>query len=300
MFEISLLCPQERVETLSDALDALDALSVSVEDADAQTDAERALFGEPGMPPPQDGWQRSRIQALFPTEALAQEAAALLVAQDFFADCEILGVTAVPDQDWVRLTQSQFAPVEITPSFWIVPTWHEPPAQAERLIRLDPGLAFGTGTHPTTRMCLRWIAGRGEAATTVADPLGRTLDYGCGSGILAIGAAKHGAVDIDAVDIDDAAVQSTLLNAEANHVQLKAGLPEQAQGRYQTVLANILATPLKVLAPLLCAYVAPGGSLVLAGILERQEDELKAAYAPYAALQVSDREDGWILMTAQF
>jgi len=300
MFEISLLCPQERVETLSDALDALDALSVSVEDADAQTDAERALFGEPGMPPPQDGWQRSRIQALFPTEALAQEAAALLVAQDFFAGCEILGVTAVPDQDWVRLTQSQFAPVEITPSFWIVPTWHEPPAQAERLIRLDPGLAFGTGTHPTTRMCLRWIAGRGEAATTVADPLGRTLDYGCGSGILAIGAAKHGAVDIDAVDIDDAAVQSTLLNAEANHVQLKAGLPEQAQGRYQTVLANILATPLKVLAPLLCAYVAPGGSLVLAGILERQEDELKAAYAPYAALQVSDREDGWILMTAQF
>ncbi|APW39714.1 ribosomal protein L11 methyltransferase [Rhodoferax koreense] len=298
MFEITLLCPQDRVETLSDALDALDALSVSVEDADAQTDAERALFGEPGMPPPQDGWQRSRIQALFAEEAQAREAAALLQAQDFFNGCRILGVAAVPDQDWVRLTQAQFAPVEITPSFWIVPTWHEPPAQAERLIRLDPGLAFGTGTHPTTRMCLRWIARQGENASA-ADPLGRTLDYGCGSGILAIGAAKHGAVDIDAVDIDDAAVQSTVLNAEANHVQLNAGLPERAQGRYQTVLANILATPLKVLAPLLCAYVAPGGSLVLAGILERQEDELKAAYAPYAALQVADREDGWILMTAQ-
>jgi ribosomal protein L11 methyltransferase len=298
MFELSLLCPQERVETLSDALDALDALSVSVEDADAQTDAERALFGEPGMPPPQDGWQRSRIQALFSSEALAREAATLLAAQDFFADCQLLGVAAVPDQDWVRLTQSQFAPVEITPSFWIVPTWHEPPAAAERTIRLDPGLAFGTGTHPTTRMCLRWIARQGEGAT-VADPLGRTLDYGCGSGILAIGAAKFGARDIDAVDIDEAAVQSTLLNAEANGVALKAGLPDQAGGRYQTVLANILATPLKVLAPLLCAYVAPGGSLVLAGILERQEDELKAAYAPYAALQVSDREDGWILMTAR-
>lgn len=298
MFEISLLCPQDRVETLSDALDALDALSVSVEDADAQTDAERALFGEPGMPPPQDGWQRSRIQALFAEEALAREAAELLRAQDFFDGCEILAVTVVPDQDWVRLTQSQFAPVEITPSFWIVPTWHEPPAQAKRLIRLDPGLAFGTGTHPTTRMCLRWIARQGEAST-LADPLGRTLDYGCGSGILAIGAAKHGATDIDAVDIDDAAVQSTVLNADANHVKLNAGLPERAQGRYQTVLANILATPLKVLAPLLCAYVAPGGSLVLAGILERQEDELKAAYAPYAALQVADREDGWILMTAK-
>ena len=298
MFEVSLLCPQERVETLSDALDALDALSVSVEDADAQTDAERALFGEPGMPPPQDGWQRSRIQALFATEAEAGEAASLLVAQDFFADCQLLGVAAVPDQDWVRLTQSQFTPVEITPSFWIVPTWHEPPAEALRSIRLDPGLAFGTGTHPTTRMCLRGIARRGEAPA-VPDPLGRTLDYGCGSGILAIGAAKFGAVDIDAVDIDEAAVESTRLNAEANGVVLKSGLPDAAGGRYQTVLANILATPLKVLAPLLCAYVAPGGSLVLAGILERQEDELKAAYAPYAALQVSDREDGWILMTAQ-
>ncbi|MDB5851234.1 MAG: ribosomal protein methyltransferase [Rhodoferax sp.] len=298
MFELRLLCPEGRVEPVGDALEALDALSLSVEDADAQTDAERALFGEPGMPPPQDGWQRSRIQALFNTEALAQEAATLLLAQDFFADCQVLGVAAVPDQDWVRLTQSQFTPVEITPSFWIVPTWHEPPARAVRSIRLDPGLAFGTGTHPTTRMCLRWIARRGEAAS-VPDPLGRTLDYGCGSGILAIGAAKFGAVDIDAVDIDDAAVQSTQLNAEANGVTLKAGLPDQAGGRYQTVLANILATPLKVLAPLLCAYVAPGGSLVLAGILERQEDELKAAYAPYAALEVSDREDGWILMTAR-
>lgn len=298
MFEISLLCPQDRVETLSDALDALDALSVSVEDADAQTDAERALFGEPGMPPPQDGWQRSRLQALFGTESQAQEAVALLIAQDFFADCQSLGVKAVPDQDWVRLTQSQFTPVEITPSFWIVPTWHEPPAQALRLIRLDPGLAFGTGTHPTTRMCLRWIARQGESAVGV-DPLGRVLDYGCGSGILAIGAAKHGATDIDAVDIDEAAVQSTRLNAEANGVQLRAGLPEQAAGRYQTVLANILATPLKVLAPLLSSYVAAGGALVLAGILERQADELKAAYAPFAALDVSDSEDGWILMTAR-
>jgi ribosomal protein L11 methyltransferase len=293
MFEISLMCPQDRVETVSDALDALDALSVSVEDADAQTDAEQALFGEPGMPPPKDGWQRSRIQALFATEALARDAAGVLAAQDFFVGCDLLGIVPVPEQDWVRLTQSQFTPVDITPEFWIVPTWHEPPAQATRVIRLDPGLAFGTGTHPTTRMCLRWIA-RQDAGALV-----RVLDYGCGSGILAIGAAKFGATDIDAVDIDDAAVQSTVLNAHANHVQLKAGLPDQAQGVYGTVLANILATPLKVLAPLLCAHVAPGGALVLAGILERQTDELKAAYAPYAALEVSDSEDGWVLMTAR-
>ncbi|WP_287744175.1 50S ribosomal protein L11 methyltransferase [Diaphorobacter sp.] len=296
MFELNLLCPEERVETVSDALDALEALSVSVEDADAHTDAEQALFGEPGMPAPREGWQRSRITALFPTQEAAEEARQLLQAQDFFEGCIVQGVNVVQEQDWVRLTQSQFAPVDITTDFWIVPTWHEMPAAARRSIRLDPGLAFGTGTHPTTRMCLRWIAKHGDAA---GQALGRVLDYGCGSGILAIGAAKFGATEIDAVDIDTAAVESTRQNAQANGVQVNAGLPERAQGQYQTVLANILATPLKVLAPLLSGHVAQGGHLVLAGILERQADELQEAYAPWLQLQVSDREDGWILMTAR-
>ena len=292
MFELGLVCPEDRVELLGEALEALDALSVSVEDADAQTPAEQALFGEPGMPPPKEGWQRSRVVALFASEAAAREASDLLRAQDFFAGCALLGVSQLPDQDWVRLTQAQFEPVEITPDFWIVPTWHAVPEQARRIIRLDPGLAFGTGTHPTTRMCLRWIARQRGMP-------GRVLDYGCGSGILAIGAARYGAQDIDAVDSDEAAVESTRLNADANSVRLNAGLPDTARGTYQTVLANILATPLKVLAPLLCAHVAEGGALVLAGILERQADELKAAYAPYMALEVEDREDGWILMTAR-
>ena len=293
MFELNLLCPEDRVETISEALDALDALSVSVEDADAQTEAEQALFGEPGMPPPKEGWQRSRVQALFPTEEAAQQAQALLQLQDFFADCTVLGMHAVPEQDWVRITQSQFAPVEITPEFWIVPSWHEMPPQAQTSIRLDPGLAFGTGTHPTTRMCLKWIARQPEGG------LGRTLDYGCGSGILAIGAAKFGATQIDAVDIDPAAVESTQYNAQVNEVTVASGLPDVADGgNSDTVLANILATPLKVLAPLLCGRVAAGGALVLAGILERQADELKEAYAPYLQLEVADSEDGWILMTA--
>jgi len=291
MFELSLLCPEDRVDLLSDALDALDALSVSVEDADAQTPAEQALFGEPGMPPPKEGWKRSRIVALFAQETEAKDASRLLALQDFFADSQVLGIQPVADQDWVRLTQSQFAPVEVTPEFWIVPTWHEPPEQAQKVIRLDPGLAFGTGTHPTTRMCLRWIATHDVANQ-------RVLDYGCGSGILAIGAALYGANTIDAVDIDDAAVTATVLNADANNVRLNAGLPDKAHGHYQTVLANILATPLKVLAPLLRSHVAAGGNLVLAGILERQAQELKDAYAPYCTLQVSDSEDGWILMTA--
>jgi ribosomal protein L11 methyltransferase len=290
MFELRLMCPESRVEAVSEALDALDALSVSVEDADAQTDAEVALFGEPGMPAPKDGWQRSRLTALFSEQSAAAEAAALLQAQDFFDGCEVLGTSAVPDQDWVRLTQSQFAPVDITPTFWIVPTWHALPEAAREVIRLDPGLAFGTGTHPTTRMCLRWIAMHPMPA--------QVLDYGCGSGILAIAAAKFGATQVMAVDIDPAAVESTDLNASANAVTIGAGLPDQAQGQYGVVLANILASPLKVLAPLLCAHVAPGGRLVLAGILERQADELKQAYAPYCQLEVSDAQEGWVLMTA--
>lgn len=290
MFELSLLCPEDQVEHLSDALEALDAQSVGVEDADAQTDAEQALFGEPGLPPPKHGWQRSYLRALFADADVARQAAELLQVQDFFTDCRVLGVTEVADQDWVRLTQSQFTPVEITPEFWIVPSWHAPPAQARQIIRLDPGLAFGTGTHPTTRMCLRWIAAHPQP--------GRVLDYGCGSGILAIGAARFGAEQVFAVDIDPAAIEATRLNAASNAAEVLVGAPEQASGVFDVVLANILATPLKVLAPLLCARVAPAGHLVLAGILERQTQELIQAYAPHCRLEVADQEDGWVLLAA--
>jgi len=294
LHELVLVCREDDVETVSDALMEIDALAVSVEDADADTDVEQALFGEPGMPAPKAGWQRSAVKALFNTEAEATEAVTLLLAQDWAADVHVQTIQQIEEQDWVRLTQSQFAPVDITPNFWIVPSWHEAPAAATTIMRLDPGLAFGTGTHPTTRMCLRWIAHHADAAKG----WDRVLDYGCGSGILAIGAALFGARGIDAVDIDPAAVTSTLANAEANGVTLNAGLPDAARGAYPLVLANILATPLKLLAPLLCGHMAKGAHLVLAGILERQAEELQAAYAPWVQLEVSDREDGWILMTA--
>lgn len=292
MFELRLIAPEDRVEALCEALDALDALSVSVEDADADTQAERALFGEPGMPAPAAGWARSTLAALFASDAAARDAARLLAVQDFYEGAQLLSLAAVSEQDWVRLTQSQFAPVQVTPGFWIVPTWHEVPADAARVMRLDPGLAFGTGTHPTTQMCLRWIASQ-----PMQDR--RVLDYGCGSGILAIGAALHGAPRPDAVDIDPAAVAATQANAQANGVQVHAGLPGLEQGRYDVVLANILASPLKVLAPLLCEHVAAGGSLVLAGVLERQLQELQQAYAPWLPLQAADVQEGWVLLTAQ-
>ena len=297
MHELVLRVGQELVEPVSDNLmDELGALSVSVEDADAGTASERAQFGEPDMPPPLPGWDRSTLRALFEDEAAADAAAAALLSHAEWSDLHLQSLRGLVDQDWVRITQAQFTPVEVTPDFWIVPSWHEPPAAAQGFIRLDPGLAFGTGTHPTTRMCLRWIA---THADTMAG--NRTLDYGCGSGILAIGAALFGAASVTAVDIDPAAVQATSDNAAANGVVLEQGLPQRAGapcGAYALVLANILATPLKLLAPLLSAHVAPAGHLVLAGILERQADELKHAYAPGLALEVTDREDGWILMIA--
>jgi len=278
MFELVLLAPENSVENVTDALiDELDALSVSVEDADVGTAAEQALFGEPGMPAPIAGWQRSVVRALFADDTAATSAATLLLAQNWTQGVHVQAIRPVPEQDWVRLTQSQFA-------------------GAARVIRLDPGLAFGTGTHPTTRMCLRWTAQQPASRTSRWQ---RVLDYGCGSGILAIGAALHGATGIDAVDIDPAAVESTRANALANGVHLNCGLPEASNGEYALVLANILATPLRLLAPLLCACVENDGDIVLAGILERQADELKAAYAPWLALQIADAEDGWILMTAR-
>ena len=289
MFELRLQCPQDQVELISDALMALDALSVSVEDADAHTEQEQALFGEPGMPPPAAGWLRSEVIALFDSEDRAQQAGQIISLQDFFATSQVLGIQHVAEQDWVRLTQSQFEPVPITDDFWVVPSWHEPPEQAKWVLRLDPGLAFGTGTHPTTRMCLRWIA-------THAPVSQRVLDYGCGSGILAIGAAMVGAAPVDAVDIDPEAVKAALANAIYNHVSINVGLPDLASGTYPLVVANILAAPLKVLAPLLCAHIAPGGQLLLAGILERQVEDIQLAYQPFISLQVADSLDGWVLM----
>jgi ribosomal protein L11 methyltransferase len=299
MVELLLLAAQGEVERLSDVL-AMEAgaLSVSIEDADAGTPAEQALFGEPDLPAPEEAWHRTRLAALFSDDDTAAAAAAFVLAQHWTGGVEVHAIRPVPDQDWVRLTQSQFAPVAITPDFWIVPSWHAPPAAARQVLRLDPGMAFGTGTHPTTRMCLRWIARHASDLHGA-----RVLDYGCGSGILAIGAALFSATAIDAVDIDPAAVQSTRDNARTNQATgIRAGSPELAGtpcGAYPVVLANILATPLKLLAPLLSAHVAPGGRLVLAGILERQAEELQAAYAPTLRLEIDALDDGWILMTAQ-
>ncbi len=304
MVEWTVCCNEAQVEGVCDALDALQCLSASVEDADAQTDAERALFGEPGMPAPAEAWQRSKVRALFADATQAEIARAALADRALAEVWQDLGIAVVPEQDWVRLTQSQFSPVHIANEFWIVPSWHEAPARAKTVMRLDPGLAFGTGTHPTTHMCLQWLAGPEFGHTLAHSQPTRVLDYGCGSGVLAIAAGLiaqscGAAVQIDAVDLDTAAIKATADNARTNRVNLNPGEVSTVTGRYDVVLANILATPLKVLAPLLCARLDRGGHLILAGILERQAEDLQEAYRPWVDLEVSNEQDGWILMTAR-
>lgn len=291
--EVAIPVDAQQAEALSDALLELGALSVSVEDRFADTAQEQALYGEPGMPAPQPAWAQSLLRALFADEAQADAALAALLAAQALPDLRGVQQTVVPEQDWVRLTQSQFQPVSIDDALWIVPSWHTPPETSAPVIRLDPGLAFGTGTHPTTRLCLQWL---------LRQPLqGRSvLDYGCGSGILAIAAARLGAARVVGVDIDPDAVDTTAANAQANGVRVEAGLPDSVAGaRFDVLVANILSAPLKLLAPVLAAHLVPGGAIALSGILERQADELIAAYAPYASVQVERALDGWVCLAGQ-
>ncbi len=296
MHALTLLVPAPAVEAVCDLLcDELDALSASIEDADAGSEIEQPVFDEPGIDST-SLWQRARISALFADEAAATAAAAALAAGSGDASIRIESISAVGEHDWVRLTQAQFGPCAITPAFWIVPTWSEVPPEARQVIRLDPGRAFGTGTHPTTRMCLRWIAAHGRVDGVAWR---RVLDYGCGSGVLAIAARQFGARQVDAVDIDPAAIEATRANALANGVTIDAGTPDDAVGPYQLVVANILAAPLKLLAPVLSALLDADAHLVLSGVLARQAEELRAAYAPWLDLDVAARDEGWILLVGK-
>ncbi len=291
--ELTIPADEARAEALSDALLDAGALSVAVEDRAAGTDAEQALFGEPGLPAPRQAWHASLVRALFADEAAADAALLALLRDGRLDDLEGVRQDDVAEQDWVRLTQSQFQPVCVAQRLWIVPSWHQAPAGADCVIRLDPGLAFGTGTHPTTQLCLEWLLRHAPLHGL------EVLDYGCGSGILAIGAALLGAAAVDAVDIDPAAVDAARDNAARNAVTLRRcchvdALPAQ---RFDVVLANILASPLRLLAPMLAARCKPGGQLVLSGILERQADALIAVYAPYAALRRDGVRDGWVCLS---
>jgi ribosomal protein L11 methyltransferase len=284
---------RDDAEALSDALMALGALSVSIEDADADTPDEQPVFGEPGMLAGPRTWQHSRIIALLSPE---QDPGVLLsaAANELGLTVPTFTTREVADQDWVRLTQSQFEPIPVGERIWVVPSWHQAPDPSALILELDPGLAFGTGSHPTTRLCMEWI----EQQVTAGD---NVLDYGCGSGILAILACKCAAGDVTGIDIDPLAVETANDNAERNRVAgpaLRFGLPDDCpEQQFDVVVANILSNPLKVLAAMLCARVKPGGKMALSGVLARQAEEVAAAYAPWIALQVWREHEGWVCLS---
>jgi ribosomal protein L11 methyltransferase len=285
----SFLTDAAKAEPLCDALLEGGALSASIEDADAGTPAEKPHFGEPGMAA--TAWARSRVIALFEEDAPVTRILTEAACAQNLAPLPEFTLARVEEENWVQLTQAQFDPIQISPRLWIVPSWHENPDPSAISLRLDPGMAFGTGSHPTTRLCLEWL----EKTLVPGQSL---LDYGCGSGILAIAAAKLGATLVTGVDIDPQAIDAARANAQKNGVAVQFEDPAvPLAGEYDLVIANILANPLRLLAAALVAHVRPGGRLALSGILAEQAQEIMAVYAPWLALAVADCREGWVCLS---
>ena len=286
---VSFLTDASHAESMCDALLEAGALAASIEDADAGTPDEQPQFGEPGsVNSPR--WIHSRVVALLEPDADVPALLAEACAAIGLARVPAWAAEAVAEQNWVQLTQSQFDPIRVSQRLWIVPSWHDAPDPAAVNLVLDPGMAFGTGSHPTTRLCLEWLERNVAEGCSV-------LDYGCGSGILAIAAARLGAGRVAGVDIDPQAVDAARANAERNRVTAvfaESTLPVAAE--YDLVVANILSNPLRVLAPAICAHVRSGGRLALSGILREQADEIRAIYAPWVPLEVADVREDWVCL----
>ena len=295
LIELTISIGEQHAEALADALLEAGAASVAIEDAQAETADEQPLFGEPGGEPERLAWHVSRLRILAnpdKADTLVHDAAAQLG----IALPAVERRTEIADSDWVRTTQAQFPPIPIGRRLWIVPSWHVAPDPDALVIRLDPGVAFGTGTHATTRLCLAWLDEHNISNA-------RVLDYGCGSGILAIAAARFGAGEVVGTDIDPQALLAARANSEANSIAARYTEPSAlAAGTFDIVLANILSNPLKLLAPALLARVAPGGALVLSGVLERQADDVIATYASTGSgIRLSSWrcEDGWVCLAGR-
>ena len=293
--ELVFTVSEDLAEDLGDALMELGALSISVSDAAADTESEKPLYGEPGLTPDRQAWEQSQVIALFDEQGLsAEEISAALTEAGFQINAPT--ERSVEEQDWVRLTQSQFEPIQVGQRLWVVPSWHDAPNDPNAVcLAVDPGLAFGTGSHPTTKLCMQWLEEHPDLASKTL------LDYGCGSGILAIAAKRLGCGDALGVDIDPQAVISAKDNALRNEVIVDFRLPEEdsTHSQHDVVVANILANPLQVLAPALCQRIAPNGHIVLSGILERQAQEVIATYQPWIQLHVWRECDGWVCLTGQ-
>ena len=288
---VDLVVDGARAEALADALEEEGALSTEISDADAGTAAEHAVFGEPGGETAP--WPRARVRALFGVDANASRAVDAALAATEIDSLAGASIDRLEDADWVSLTQKQFEPIRAGQRLWIVPTWHAPPDAGAVNIVLDPGAAFGTGSHPTTRLCLEWLERNVEPGDAV-------LDYGCGSGVLAIAALKLGAARAVAVDVDPQALEAARYNSERNGVHLELIDAHRAfRGEARLTVANILANPLRMLAPVIASHTVAGGSIALSGILEEQASEVIAAYAPWARLEIAARDAPWVLLAGR-
>ena len=285
---VGLVVPGTHAEMLAEALEAEGAISTDIADADAGTADESPLFGEPGADSPP--WRRCRLTALFTADFAVDAALDRALEASGAPTLAAASIDRLEDADWVAQTQRQFAPIRAGERLWIVPTWHEAPDPSAVNVVLDPGAAFGTGSHPTTRLCLAWLEREVRAGDTV-------LDYGCGSGILAIAALKLGAAQAFGIDVDPLALEAARYNARRNAVALDVHDAREALPRAARItVANILANPLRMLAPVICAHTEPGGRIALSGILEEQAEGVVAAYRDGAALEVAGREGGWVLL----
>ena len=283
--QVNLVVPSQHAELLSDELMEVGALSTAIEDAYAGTDKEQPIFDEPNEPSAEI-WEQSLIIAMFDADTDVDAAVALL-PENMRPVKDAYTVTSVADQDWVKLTQSQFDPIHVSERLWITPTWHEAPTDGSINIELDPGLAFGTGSHPTTFLCLRWLDANMPQGAAI-------LDYGCGSGILAITAAKLGAGKVVGVDIDKQAIRASHDNAAQNQVSIEVYLPDaQPEGQFDVVVANILANPLRMLGQMLAGRVKTDGQIVLSGILAEQVEEISALYQQWFDMKPATIQDGW-------
>jgi len=275
-------------EALADALEGEGAVSTDLADADAGTAHESPVFGEPGAEVAP--WPRCRVTALFPADADVDRAIGRALEATDAPALDAASIDRLEDSDWVAQTQRQFAPIRAGERLWIVPTWHEAPDASAINVVLDPGAAFGTGSHPTTRLCLEWLEREVRAGDTI-------LDYGCGSGILAIAAMKLGAARAFGVDVDPLALEAARYNAQRNAVALAVfDARDPLPGQARVTVANILANPLRMLAPVICGHTHSGGRIALSGILEEQAGAVMDAYRECAALEVAGREAGWVLL----